>query len=79
MGSNIVETIIAAVVVAVVAAAAAVVAAVATVSWQRCDFAGSIDPLTARMLASTFLRPSMLDIVAFAAASKKLKVGLSYF
>ena len=60
------------VVVAVVAAAVVVVAAVATVSWQRCDFAGSIDPSIARMLASTFLRPSMLDIVAFAAASKKI-------
>ena len=58
----------------VVAAVAAVVVvvAVATVSWQRCDFAGSIDPLIARMLASTFLRPSMLDIVvAFVAASEE--------
>ena len=58
------------VVVAVVAVVVAVV--VAIVSWQRCDFAGSIDPLIARMLASTFLRPSMLDIVvAFVAASEE--------
>ena len=56
----------------VVVAVVVVVVAVATVSWLRCDFAGSIDPLIARMLASTFLRPSMLDIVvAFVAASEE--------